>query len=233
MLSHFTEPTSGYWQQLLPRGQPLQDGHDGPPWRLGYPARLPDGRTLVLPIRQLSSDPKLAVASLICNQASLEVVDALGALLGDALAPSRPDFIIGLPTLGLALAPGVAKALGHARTIPMGYSRKVWYDEALSAPVQSITSPAPGKRIYLDPNLLPLIQGRRVALVDDAISTGSTARAAWDLAEQLGAKVVAFGVAMRQGRLWADALGAPRAARVVGVFDSPLLRAVPQGWTLR
>lgn len=227
---HFTEPTTGYWQALIPPGQPLPEG---PPWQLSYPARLPDGRALLLPIRQLASDPSLAVASLICNQASLEVVDALAALLGQALAPQQPDLIIGLPTLGLALAPGVARAVGHARYIPMGYSRKYWYDEALSAPVQSITSPTPGKRIYLDPNLLPLIQGRSVALVDDAISTGTTARAAWDLIELLGAEVVAFGVAMRQGRRWADALGGARASRVLGVFDSPLLRAVPQGWALR
>lgn len=181
----------------------------------------------------ISSDPRLAEASLICNQASLKVVDALAALLGQALAPCQPDLIIGLPTLGLALSPGVAQALGHARYIPMGSSRKTWYDEAMSAPVRSITSPTPGKRNYLDPNLLPPIQGRRVALVDDAISTGTTARAAWVLIEQPGAEGIACGVAMRQGRLWADPLGASRASRVVGVFDSPLMHAVPKGWVLR
>ena len=115
----------------------------------------------------------------------------------------------------------------------MGYSRKFWYDEALSAPVSSITSPGQGKRVYLDPNLLPLVAGQRVALVDDAISTGTTALAVWDLIERLGAEVVAYAVAMRQGRRWADVLGHDRAAKVVSVFDSPLLRAVPEGWVER
>jgi adenine/guanine phosphoribosyltransferase-like PRPP-binding protein len=115
----------------------------------------------------------------------------------------------------------------------MGYSRKFWYDEALSAPVHSITSPTPGKRIYLDPNLRPLIDGKRLVLVDDTISTGTTLLAAWDLIESLGGDVVACGVAMLQGRRWADRLGAERAARVVGVFESPLLKAVPDGWVLR
>jgi adenine/guanine phosphoribosyltransferase-like PRPP-binding protein len=187
----------------------------------------------MLPIRPMAADPTQAVASLLVNHASLQVVDTLAAMLGQRLAPHAPEMVIGLPTLGLALAPGVARALGHARYVPMGYSRKFWYDEALSAPVQSITSPTPGKRIYLDPNLRPLIEGRRLALVDDAISTGTTLRAAWDLIESLGGQVVACGVAMLQGRRWVDALGAERAARVVGVFESPLLRAVDEGWVLR
>ena len=57
--------------------------------------------------------------------------------------------------------------------------------------------------------------------------------AAWDLIESLGGQVVVCGVAMLQGRRWAERLGPARAARVVGVFESPLLQAVPGGWALR
>ncbi|MEP6720118.1 MAG: phosphoribosyltransferase [Variovorax sp.] len=230
MARHFTEVTTGYWQRIVAADE--ASGIEGP-WRRGFPARLPGGRVLVLPIRQLAGEPTHAVASLILNQASLEVTDTLGAMLADKLLPLRPELLIGLPTLGLALAPVVARALGHARYVPMGYSRKFWYDEALSAPVQSITSPVPGKRIYLDPNQRSLIEGRRLVLVDDAISTGTTLLAAWNLIEALGGDVVACGVAMRQGTHWAAKLGAERAEKVVGVFDSPLLRAVNDGWALR
>ncbi len=228
---HFTEPTTHYWQEILSAPAGGVGGHG--PWRHGYPARLPDGRVLVLPIRRLASEPTHAVASLVVNQASLPVVESLGTLLADRLQVFAPDLVIGLPTLGLALAPVVARVLGHPRYLPMGTSRKFWYDEALSAPVHSITSPLSGKRIYLDPHLLPLLRGRRLALVDDALSTGTTMLAAWDLIESLGGEVVACGVAMLQGRRWCDKLGPQRTARVVGVFDSPLLRAVPEGWVLR
>lgn len=230
--SHFTEATTAYWQQIVAEADlPAQALR--PPWRHAYPARLPDGRLLLLPIRQLASEPTHAVASLLINQAALEVADTLARMLARSVADRGAELVVGLPTLGLTLAASVARALGHARYVPMGYSRKFWYDEALSAPVSSITTPAPGKRIYLDPHLLPLVAGRRVLLVDDAVSTGTTLRAAWDLLEALGAEVVACGVAMRQGRRWATVLRESRVARVHGVFDSPLLQAVPEGWVER
>ncbi|MDB5817269.1 MAG: hypothetical protein JWQ11_909 [Rhizobacter sp.] len=241
--SHFTEPTTTYWQGIV---EPASLVKPDPPWRFAYPARLPDGRVLMLPIRELpgsslsaddsadaTQQPRHAVASLIINQASLDVVDTLAAMLAERLRPLAPDLIIGLPTLGLALAPVVARALGHARYVPMGYSRKFWYDEALSTPVQSITTPTAGKRLYLDPNLRTLIEGRRLVIVDDAVSTGTTLAAAWTLVESLGGQVVGAGVAMRQSTRWIDKLGAARAATVIGVFESPLLEAVAEGWVLR
>ena len=231
---HFTEPTTGYWQRIVTEDE-LPDGvrPGAGPWRFGYPARLPDGRFLVLPIRQLAADPALAVASLIANQASLEVIDELGRMLARRVAPFAPDLVVAVPTLGLAFAPVVARELGHPRLVPLGYSRKFWYDEALSSPVQSITTPTGGKRVYLDPNLLPLLRGRRVVLIDDAVSSGSTIIAPWRLIESLDVTVLGCGVVMRQGQRWAQTLGPSRAERVVGVFESPLLKAAPDGWVLR
>ena len=66
----FTEATTAYWQEALPADRAPSSE---PPWRYGYPARLPDGRVLVLPIRALASEPTHAVASLILNQAALDV----------------------------------------------------------------------------------------------------------------------------------------------------------------
>lgn len=226
--AHFTEATTAYWLALADPG-----ADEAPPWRWGYPAALPDGRRLVLPIRRLAAEPQHAVASLILNQASFEVAEALATMLAARVAALAPEVLVGLPTLGLTLAAAVARRLGHTRFVPLGTSRKFWYDEALSAPVQSITSPTPGKRIYLDPNQRSLVEGRRVLLVDDAISTGTTLAAAWDLLEALGAQVAGAGVAMRQGTRWPARLGPARTAGVVGVFDSPLLQAVPGGWVER
>lgn len=116
----------------------------------------------------------------------------------------------------------------------MGYSKKFWYDIDLSTPVSSITSPEVGqKRVWLDPHILPLLAGKRVAIIDDAVSTGTTLLAAWNLLEQLKLNVVVAGVAMKQGNKWKDVLGLDKAKRLIGVFESPLLESVPEGWTYR
>jgi adenine/guanine phosphoribosyltransferase-like PRPP-binding protein len=229
-MSPETEPTTPYWQGLLHGSDASQATG---PWRLGYPAQLPDGRVLMLPLRALAHAPTHAVASLLINQASFDVAETLAQMLAQRLAALAPEVVVGLPTLGLTLAAAVARHLGHRRYVPLGSSRKFWYDEALSARVQSITSPAAPKSIYLDPHLLPLLQGRRVVIVDDAISSGSTAAPCWQFIESLGAEVLAYGVAMRQGRRWEQALGPERAAKVVGVFDSPLLQWTDDGWIER
>jgi adenine/guanine phosphoribosyltransferase-like PRPP-binding protein len=224
----YTEPTTGYWQDLT-KEIPARFSAT-PPYRFGYPVRLPCGRILVLPLRRLP-DGHRAVASLIANQASTLVVAALADHMATQARALDAQIIVGLPTLGLAFASLVAERLGHQRYVPLGYSRKFWYDDALSEPVTSITSPQAGKQLRLDPNLLPVIEGRRVALVDDAISTGATAVAAVRLLQKAGAEIAGMIVAMKQTNRWeapAAALSAPLAVRAV--YGCPLFQRSDAGW---
>lgn len=228
----FTRATTGFWQEFLPDAAAVlaRGFASEPPYRYGYPALLPDGRRLVLPIRRVAGTTDRAVASLIANQAAFEVVRELSAHMTTLARPMNCDVIAGLPTLGMAFAPLVAEQLGQARYVPLGYSRKFWYDEALSASVHSLTTPTQGKRVYIDPNQLPLLAGRRVVIIDDAVSTGSTLAAVFDLLKQEGAEVVGAVVAMRQGVIWRERLGPGRSALVAGVFDSPRLVLRDDGW---
>src|SRR6202167_5604761 len=179
----YTEPTTGYWQELTPE-IPARFSAT-PPYRFGYPVDLPCGRILVLPLRQLP-DGHRAVASLIANQASNTVVAALADHIATPARALHAAASVGVPTRGLAFASLVAERLGQPRYVPLGYSRKFRYDDALSESVTSITSPEAGKLLRLDPNLLPLIKGRRVVLVDDAISTGTTTVASVRLLQKIG-----------------------------------------------
>ncbi|MGA0562548.1 phosphoribosyltransferase [Ancylobacter sp. VNQ12] len=224
MSEDFTEPTLAYWQEL----------HDAvparfsptPPYRFGYPVTLPDGRILVLPLRRLP-DGKHAVASLIANQASHAVVAALAEAMANEARGLGAQIVIGLPTLGLAFAAEVAERLGQPRYVPLGYSRKFWYADELSEPVSSITSPEAGKRLRLDPNLLPLIEGRRIVLVDDAVSTGATAIAACRLLARAGAHVAGMVVAMKQTNRWVAAMaGVP----VRAAYGCPRFVLREDGW---
>lgn len=223
--------TTDFWQALhasCPAGVPADA-----PFTDSYPAHLPDGRILLLPLRPLP-DGTHAVASLIANHASFPVVEALGAAMADLARPDAPDWIVGLPTLGLAFAPGIAQRLGHARFVPLGYSRKFWYEDALSEPVASITSPGGAKVIYLDPNLRPLIEGRRVTIVDDAISSGTSMLSVLRLMQRLGVEVASIVVAMKQTTRWQQALAAVDPAlpsRVKAVYGCPLFARSTGGWT--
>jgi hypothetical protein len=82
----------------------------------------------------------------------------------------------------------VARHLGRSRYVPLGYSRKYWYRDELSEPVSSITTPGKGKLLYIDPNQLGLIAGKRVLVVDDAVSSGTTMVSGLKLLERCGAR---------------------------------------------
>lgn len=88
----------------------------------------------------------------------------------------EPEIVLGLPTPGHVFAPLLAERLGHPNWVAAGYSQKLWYAEAVSVPMRSITTTAE-RRVWLDPRMLPRLEGRRVLLVDDVISTGSSALA--------------------------------------------------------
>lgn len=191
----------------------------------GWPAALPDGRCLSLPIRPREGGT--ALASLIINQASFAVQDALADATAALLARHAPTLIVGVPTLGLTLASAVARRLGHGRMLPLGTSRKFWYEDALSVPLRSVTSPGQTKRLYIDPRLVPLLDGARVAVVDDVISTGASMQAALALLGALGCTPVALGAAMLQSDRWRAALPP---IPTVAPLHTPLLRETPQGW---
>jgi adenine/guanine phosphoribosyltransferase-like PRPP-binding protein len=199
-----------FWQEILPPGA-IAEG--------GYPAHFADGRILILPIRHLP-DGKRALASLIINQASFTVVDALAAALAQELTAFAPEIIVGLPTLGLTLSSAVAQKLGHTRYVPLGNSAKFWYRPELSVPLSSVTTPDQQKRLYIDPRLLPLLKGRRIALIDDVISSGASMLAGIALLDLCGVKPVALGTAMLQSELWRDRLAG---WDIASVLHSPIL----------
>ncbi|MGN1055130.1 MAG: phosphoribosyltransferase [Comamonas sp.] len=228
------DATTHYWQRIV-RAEELTQSVQ-PPYARSYPAQLPDGRYLVLPLRGMpaadGTAPERCVASLIANQASIDVVETLAQHMAEGAKAHDFDVIVGLPTLGLAFAPLVAKALGHSRYVPLGYSRKYWYRDDLAEPVSSITTPGKGKLLYIDPNQLELLAGQRVLVVDDAVSSGTTMVSGLKLLERCGAHIAAIAVAMRQGTQWRQKLQRADGSRipVVGAFDSPRMQWRDGGW---
>ncbi len=216
------------WQALLE--PPFSPGDQGDGTWL---TALPGGRGLRQPIRELPGTPGRGIASLIVTQASFAVLDALLDAVVDRLDALgvEADIVVGLPTLGLPVAEGLARRLGHTRYVALGTSRKFWYDDALSEPLASITSPGARKRLWIDPRVVPWLANARVLLVDDVVSSGASIGAALRLMKNVGPSPVALACCMAQGTAGAAirselAPGTPFAFAI----ETPLLERVAGRW---
>lgn len=204
-----------------------------PPYADSCAARLPDGDWLDLPFLALPPDFDTAIAYLCITENDFEVEDRLSTAMADMVRYLNPEIVIGMPTLGMVLAASVAKKLGHPRYVPLSYSRKFWFEDELSVPVISITSPDKPKTVFIDPRLLERLEGKRVLLVEDVISTGGTLSAELALMKKIGANVVGVVTAIKETRVWFDKLGAidpAYPALIHAPIRFPLFRKTEKGW---
>jgi adenine/guanine phosphoribosyltransferase-like PRPP-binding protein len=209
-----------YWQNFTQAPDPLPGA-----WQDSYAATMRDGSALLLPLRDYGDT---AIAGLIVNQAAFAVVDTLVDWIAADVQHLGAEIIVGLPTLGHTLGAGVARVLGHANWVAPGTTRKLWYDAALSVATRSVTSPGEGRTMWLDPRLVHRLSGRRVLVVDDVISTGSSARAGIGLLARAGITPVAFAVAMSQGDEWRKTWHAD--IPLIAAFQTPIFKRVGDGW---
>ncbi len=167
------------------------------------------------------------------NQTSFDVERNISERLTELAREASPEAVVGVPTLGLTYARSVAESIGLPEFVPLGHSRKFWYDEALSEGTVSSTSPDQSKRIYLDPALLERVEGRRVVVVDDVLNTGSTMASVVRLLQRVQAEVVGIVAVLTEGRQWQGALARidpsiPGLVRVLGHI--PIFGRTDSGW---
>ncbi len=147
-----------------------------------------------LPIITVPSGVRLAVFNILGD---IEMTKAAGRELAARLHASRPDLIVTTETKSVPLAYEIASLL----ELPYVVLRKTYVSymgEALEAKVQSIATGRP-RTIFLDARDQTLCGGKRVALVDDVISTGSTLHAMRELMSRAGAEVVAEAAVFTEG----------------------------------
>jgi adenine/guanine phosphoribosyltransferase-like PRPP-binding protein len=204
-----------------------------PPYHDAFPVKLTDGDWAWLPFLALPPDFTTAIAYLCITENSFALEDRLSTAMAELVRPLGAEIVVGMPTLGMVLAASVGKKLGHDFYVPLSYSRKFWFEDELSIPVNSITTPVQPKTVYIDPRLIERLEGKRVLLVEDVISTGGTVAAELALMKKIGAHVVGVVTAIRETRVWIDKLAAidpAYPALVTSPICCPLFRRSGAGW---
>lgn len=182
-------------------------------------------QTVELPVVELGEN--LWIALLITVDLGVAFVERAGRDLAAALEPAGVEVVATAATMGIPVAIEVSRALGLDAYVVLHKVPKIHLRDALLEPVRSITT-GPEQQLRLDRARLHVAEGKRVAFVDDVISTGSSAAAATRLLRQAGADVVAIGALVTETKAWRAALG-DDAAIVTALGDMPIFRRAPDG----
>ena len=163
------------------------------------------GEPVSLPIVPIND--RLAISLLMVIDMGVQFGERTGRALAHKLAPFDPEVVVGTATLGIPVAIEVSRELGLDRYVILQKSPKIHLANALVQPVRSVTT-ATEQRLLLDREAIPLLSGKRVAVVDDVVATGSSLAAALALVRAAGGQVARAGVILTEGHEWKTALGA-------------------------
>ena len=151
------------------------------------------GLTRELPIIKLSYD--LSIASFVIL-GDTEIVRKTAPIIAKKLP--EVDFIVTAEAKGIPLAYEISKVLNLNEYVVARKSVKAYMEEPIEVEVNSITT-TNSQKLYLNNQDAKKIKGKRVALVDDVISTGQSLKALERLVEKAGGKVLAKAAILAEG----------------------------------
>jgi adenine/guanine phosphoribosyltransferase-like PRPP-binding protein len=182
-------------------------------------------QSIDLPIVPMTDE--LAIGLLICVDHGVAFSRQAGIELAEKLAPFEPEMVVSVATMGIPLAIEVSRALGLDDYLILHKTPKVHLGDSLAEPLVSITT-ASQQQLRMDPARAGAVTGRRVALVDDVISTGASVAAALRLLRRVDAEPVVIGAFVTEASGWRTALG-PDAELVQVLGSIPVFHPEPGG----
>ena len=149
---------------------------------------------------------RLTLALLITVDMGVEFMARAGEELAQVLRPYDVDIVATVATMGIPVAVEVTRHLGLDQYVILHKTPKIHLADAVSENVRSITTDA-DQRLLFDRARIGDVAGKRVAIVDDVISTGASTGTALRLLRGVGANIVAIGTLVTEGSLWRTSLG--------------------------
>jgi adenine/guanine phosphoribosyltransferase-like PRPP-binding protein len=178
-----------------------------------------------LPLVKIGDD--LAIALLITVDHGVGFTERASRELAERLSDLQVDIVASVATMGIPIAIEVSRALGLDDYLIFQKTPKIHLADAITEPVKSITT-GKSQLLLFDRARVLVASGRRVALVDDVISTGASVSAALRLLRGVGAEPVAIGTLLTEAQAWRKTLG-PDADLVRTLGSIPLFRYGPDG----
>lgn len=151
------------------------------------------GLTRELPIIKLSYD--LSIASFVIL-GDTEIVRKTAPIIAKKLP--EVDFIVTAEAKGIPLAYEISRILNLNNYIVARKSIKAYMEEPIEVELNSITT-TNSQKLYLNNEDAKKIKGKKVALIDDVISTGQSLKALERLVEKAGGNVVAKAAILAEG----------------------------------
>ncbi|HWO76438.1 MAG TPA: phosphoribosyltransferase family protein [Bacillus sp. (in: firmicutes)] len=146
-----------------------------------------------LPIIPISDQLKIASFVILGDT---EIVSAAAPLLAEKL--TEVDYLVTAEAKGIPLVYELSKQLNMNQYIVARKSVKPYMEEPLVNQVVSITTQKE-QLLCLDGKDADAIKGKRVALIDDVISTGESIKALEELVTKAGGIVVAKAAILAEG----------------------------------
>jgi len=158
------------------------------------------GLTRNLPLFEVAPGMRIAIFNMLGDT---EIVQAAAKALAKRI-PKEAQALITAEAKSIPLAHALSVESGLPYLV-LRKSYKPYMGETVSAETLSITTGQP-QTLYLDEKDRALVEGRKVALVDDVISTGSTLQGMRLIVEKAGGQLVATMAVFTEGERakWKD-----------------------------
>lgn len=152
------------------------------------------GITRHLPLFEVAPGVRIAIFNMLGDTI---VVKATAAALAERLKNTPAEVLVTAEAKGIPLIYEMSALMGLPYIV-LRKTYKSYMGDVISAETVSITTGKP-QTLYLDEKDKALIHGRRVVLVDDVISTGSTLKGMENVVSNAGGKIVKTAAVFTEG----------------------------------
>jgi len=152
------------------------------------------GITRHFPLFEVAPGIRIAIFNMLGDTI---IVKAAAAALAEKLKGARADVLVTAEAKSIPLIYEMSALMGLPYIV-LRKTYKSYMGEAVMASTVSITTGQP-QTLYLDEKDKALIKGRRVVIVDDVISTGSTLKGMEAVVTEAGGEIVQIAAVFTEG----------------------------------